>query len=193
MKVFPQRALWMSLSLALVLGAAGCHGNQNTAVTDQNPSQDPASANVVPISNTTTGAPAGSDNGAPANSDSSQSQPASSQYPADEKPRKERRSSPAQYPPDQYSQDQYQQDPYSDNYSDDSGYDQPVEYAQQPPPPLPVYDQPPCPGDDYIWTPGYWNYDSGGGYYWVPGAWVTAPYQGALWMGSPGTELEFAL
>ena len=24
------------------------------------------------------------------------------------------------------------------------------------PPELPVYDQPACPGDGYIWTPGYW-------------------------------------
>ena len=24
------------------------------------------------------------------------------------------------------------------------------------PPALPVYAQPPCPGDGYIWTPGYW-------------------------------------
>jgi len=27
------------------------------------------------------------------------------------------------------------------------------------PPELPVYEQPPCPGDDYIWTPGYWAWD----------------------------------
>src|SRR5580698_3999587 len=25
-----------------------------------------------------------------------------------------------------------------------------------PPPALPVYDQPACPGDGYVWTPGYW-------------------------------------
>ena len=27
------------------------------------------------------------------------------------------------------------------------------------PPALPVYEQPPIPGPDYIWTPGYWAYD----------------------------------
>jgi hypothetical protein len=48
--------------------------------------------------------------------------------------------------------------------------------ADQPPPPLPDYEQPP----DYIWTPGYWAYGSGG-YYWVPGAWCPPPYYGALW------------
>ncbi len=52
------------------------------------------------------------------------------------------------------------------------------------PPELPVYEQPICPGDGYIWTPGYWAYTPDGGYYWVPGAWVLAPYTGALW--TPG-------
>jgi hypothetical protein len=53
-------------------------------------------------------------------------------------------------------------------------------YASEPPPPLPEYSQPPVPGDDYIWTPGYWSY-ANAGYYWVPGAWVLAPYVDALW------------
>ena len=51
------------------------------------------------------------------------------------------------------------------------------------PPPLLVYDQPPCPDQGMIWTPGYWAYGPDG-YYWVPGAWVPAPYEGALW--TPG-------
>ena len=45
----------------------------------------------------------------------------------------------------------------------------------QPPPPLPDYQQPPAPGDGYIWTPGYWAWCPNG-YYWVPGAWVEPPY-----------------
>jgi hypothetical protein len=52
------------------------------------------------------------------------------------------------------------------------------------PPPLPVYDQPLCPGPGYIWTPGYWAYDPDNGYYWVPGTWVVAPEPGFLW--TPG-------
>ena len=48
------------------------------------------------------------------------------------------------------------------------------------PPVLPVYVQPDCPQDGYMWTPGYWAYGDDG-YYWVPGAWVPAPYTGALW------------
>ena len=51
------------------------------------------------------------------------------------------------------------------------------------PPVLPVYTQPPCPGDGYIWTPGYWAYGDDG-YYWVPGTWVVAPQPGLLW--TPG-------
>jgi hypothetical protein len=52
------------------------------------------------------------------------------------------------------------------------------------PPALPVYEQPVCPGDGYIWTPGYWAYADDGGYYWVPGTWVEAPEVGYLW--TPG-------
>ncbi len=52
------------------------------------------------------------------------------------------------------------------------------------PPPLPVYTQPVCPGDGYIWTPGYWSYSDDGGYFWVPGTWVEAPEVGLLW--TPG-------
>src|ERR1700751_3633859 len=48
------------------------------------------------------------------------------------------------------------------------------------PPELPVYEQPICPGDGYIWTPGYWAWD-GDDYYWVPGTWVLAPEVGFLW------------
>src|SRR6266481_506010 len=51
------------------------------------------------------------------------------------------------------------------------------------PPALPVYTQPICPGDGYIWTPGYWVYGPDG-YYWVPGTWVMAPAVGMLW--TPG-------
>jgi hypothetical protein len=51
------------------------------------------------------------------------------------------------------------------------------------PPPLPVYEQPACPGDGYIWTPGYWAY-ADDGYFWVPGTWVLIPEPGYLW--TPG-------
>ena len=48
------------------------------------------------------------------------------------------------------------------------------------PPALPVYEQPPCPQEGYLWTPGYWAYGAEG-YYWVPGVWVAPPRVGLLW------------
>jgi hypothetical protein len=51
------------------------------------------------------------------------------------------------------------------------------------PPALPVYPQPVCPVEGYIWTPGYWAWGPYG-YYWVPGTWVAAPQPGLLW--TPG-------
>src|SRR5271170_4365531 len=55
--------------------------------------------------------------------------------------------------------------------------------ANEAPPALPVYAQPPCPVEGYLWTPGYWSF-AAGGYYWVPGTWVQPPRVGVLW--TPG-------
>jgi hypothetical protein len=154
MNAISRYAACLSIFLVTTLIITGCHGNQNQnaananpASPDQSQSQDPTSANIVPISNTSAAsAPqdssAGySDEGAPAASSDQQ-------------------------------------------YDNDPGYgEQVADTAPEPPPPLPTYDQPDCPGDDYLWTPGYWDYASDG-YYWVPGAWVEAPYEGALW--TPG-------
>jgi WXXGXW repeat (2 copies) len=51
------------------------------------------------------------------------------------------------------------------------------------PPAIPVYEQPPCPTEGYLWTPGYWAYGPDG-YYWVPGLWAAPPRVGFLW--TPG-------
>jgi hypothetical protein len=55
--------------------------------------------------------------------------------------------------------------------------------SNEPPPPLPDSEQPPCPEDGYLWTPGYWAW-SDGGYYWIVGDWVAPPRIGLLW--TPG-------
>jgi hypothetical protein len=51
------------------------------------------------------------------------------------------------------------------------------------PPALQVEEQPLCPTEGYLWTPGYWAWDDGA-YYWVPGVWVAPPRVGLLW--TPG-------
>ncbi|MGA8037294.1 MAG: hypothetical protein WA823_06655 [Candidatus Acidiferrales bacterium] len=52
------------------------------------------------------------------------------------------------------------------------------------PPPIPIYEQPYCPQDGFLWTPGYWAYAEDGGYYWVPGTWIQPPQPMYLW--TPG-------
>lgn len=48
------------------------------------------------------------------------------------------------------------------------------------PPVLPVVEQPPCPVDGYLWTPGYWAHGDAD-YYLVPGFWAAPPEVGLLW------------
>jgi hypothetical protein len=52
--------------------------------------------------------------------------------------------------------------------------------ASMAPPALPDADQPPCPEDGDLWTPGYWAWD-GAAYYWVPGEWEYPPRVGVFW------------
>ena len=86
-----------------------------------------------------------------------------------------------------YEQPASEQPAYDQPAYDQPAYDQSaaeVELrANEAPPPLPEYEQPPCPEDGYLWTPGYWGY-GGGGYFWVPGTWAQPPRIGVLW--TPG-------
>ena len=53
------------------------------------------------------------------------------------------------------------------------------------PPPLPSYEQPPLPGEGYIWAPGFWAWDqSQADFFWVPATWVQPPEPDQLW--TPG-------
>src|ERR1700677_1072414 len=122
---FPRFAPFALLALAVLVSTAGCKSNpnanngQNAADTGtQDASSDPASANLAPISNTT-----------------SEPQGASSPAPS---------SAPQSADSGAYS------DQGSDQAADDASYgEQPEDYAPQPPPELPDYQQPPAPGDDY--------------------------------------------
>jgi hypothetical protein len=51
------------------------------------------------------------------------------------------------------------------------------------PPALPVYEQPPCPTEGFLWTPGHWAHGPNG-YFWTAGLWVAPPHPGLLW--TPG-------
>jgi hypothetical protein len=139
------------LPVAFMLGFIACNKGQ-TALIAQEPPQtvDPASGNLAPVNQ---------------NPVPNQQVTVASQQPPE-----------AQYPPAPPNN--------SRDYPADAGYDAELDespvYAQEPPPAIPEYSQPECPGENYFWTPGYWNH-AGAGYYWVPGAWVIAPYVGALW------------
>ncbi len=177
----------LTLSLALTLGLAGCKSTppaQPAPIVDMNNGADPALANLAPV-----------DPNAP-NATPVYSQPTQTNYPVAKQPAGRvlgYRSEPNQTAPasEQYYDPQQTNDQAYDQY--DAQYDaqanagqdalQDSLYADQAPPPLPVYDQPVLTQVNDQWTPGYWNYASQG-YYFVPGAWVAPPYTGALW--TPG-------
>jgi len=153
MSYLPRLGQLPLLALAMLLSVAGCKSNEDQVAASANPSGASDPASA---------------NLAPVASDSGNATPAA--Y-------RPQQSSPASNPGGNYAQP-------SDRPYEDSGYgEQPVYTSDQSPPPLPNYDQPQAPGDDYLWTPGYWAY-APEGYYWVPGAWTEAPYEGALW--TPG-------
>ena len=158
-------------SIALTFGLAGC--SKTTAQTQpaQTDQQGAATDNLAPT------------DGTQATYANTQEQPVSQapqqtyQQPA---PAQQTSSAPAV---EEAAQNQnYSNDEPSAGYQDAS-YGQPALQAQQPPPPLPEYSQPPIPGNGYLWTPGYWSY-APQGYFWVPGAWAMPPQVGFLW--TPG-------
>jgi hypothetical protein len=68
----------------------------------------------------------------------------------------------------------------SDTYYDNIPAGDIVSEAPQAPPPLQDSKQTPCPGEDLLWTPGYWNY-AASGFTWTPGEWVKPPQPDVLW------------
>ena len=65
----------------------------------------------------------------------------------------------AQTSVDQQDQQQYQQYQQTPQQQDSRSPEMNVQYAP-PAPPVDAYNQPPCPGDGYAWTPGYWSWMS---------------------------------
>ncbi|HEX4650447.1 MAG TPA: hypothetical protein VH250_02975 [Granulicella sp.] len=161
-----------------VIAMVGCHRNAApTAASESagnaaaNTGPDPAQANLAPVS------------GSGATQVLGQSQQAPTSESSQEYMQQQAAPIERQAPPDPGAGYQ-DQGGYTDQDAD-AGYQATLtdEQASEPPPPLPVYDQPEAPDPDLIWTPGYWAYGPYG-YYWVPGAWCEPPYIGALW--TPG-------
>jgi hypothetical protein len=187
----------VAASFALTFASAGCNKSapDNTAQTQSgaapaNQTQDPAaSANLAPVA----AQPATYDQQAPnsnyqqaPNNSNNDSRNYSNRDSRSRDSRDYRNRDSRDYPDSgNYNEGNYNDSgSYDDSYDNvDDTYGQPVIYASDPPPPLPEYSQPECPGDGYIWTPGYWSWSSEG-YYWVPGAWARAPEVGYLW--TPG-------
>ena len=159
----------LPISLALTFGLAGCKSNQPAApapIVDANNGVDPALANLAPV-----------DPNAPVQPAYSTAAPA--QQPARVLGQRQ------DYPQTAPTTEQYpENDDAYDQYDQQVNAGQDALYADQAPPPLPVYDQPELTQANDQWTPGYWNYGTSPGYYFVPGAWVAPPYAGALW--TPG-------
>jgi hypothetical protein len=158
----PNRSGWFTmLALLVCMSATSCNKNpEPTQAVQEDPSTDPAQANLAQASQY-------QQSGASAQSAPVQrEQRAYAPEPANQ--------APAGGPVDQ----NYDQDYEAGTEQSDIG--EPVLAAAEPPPPIPQYSQPECPGENYLWTPGNWSYASNG-YYWVPGVWVVAPYIGALW------------
>jgi len=134
------------LAAAIVI-ATGCHKSVSAQNQSNDLGPDPAAANMAP----------GGDG-----SDASQ-QPAPAGQGTNEAITSAQTASPNDQPP---ADDQAVDQGYAavDN-SNDVDYDDATAQADQAPPPLPDYDQPPLPGDGYIWTPGYWAW-APAGYFW---------------------------
>lgn len=156
MNRFSRIAPWTAFVFAAAFCIAGCHQSQTPTITDVSAST------------------AGAQDQSP--SDQGPDPAAANEAPPDNSAASSGPSYTTQAPPPEQAG--------TASGPDDSNYaEQPTETATQPPPALPEYQQPPDPGDGYLWQPGYWAWGPGG-YYWVPGAWVEPPYENALW--TPG-------
>ncbi|HEY6377036.1 MAG TPA: hypothetical protein VIX90_16065 [Edaphobacter sp.] len=182
--------LGLAIGLTTISPIAGCRKTAEATVVAAQSGADPAAANLAPVGPNQAQQPAS----APARAQPAPARVLGQRLQNESQQRAEEYSqtgAQAGAPPaDQANQADQSAQPQNPPYDNtDQAYDDQVDAGQaaleadQPPPQLPVYDQPPAPAPNYLWTPGYWSY-APVGYYWVPGAWVAAPYYGALW--TPG-------
>ncbi len=133
------------LAAALIMG--GCGASTNTSETPASTGPDPAAGNLA---STDQSAATPVANSQPAAAAPVYSQPA---------PQQAVQNAPQYSQPDPSQQDNSQQYSDSSQYADVDNSEPPVE-ATDPPPPLPDYSQPECPGENYIWTPGSLEFGS---------------------------------
>ena len=194
MYTFRPRVLFsLSLGFAALIGTAaisGCHkatsDNIPPALIPDNSGPDPADANMAPVdSNQPPPAAPARVLGVRSPAAPRQTQ---EQYPQQNQDQNQQDQQQYAPPPLDQNQDQnYGNDPNyaynAPNYDGDDQVDagqQAIEESDQPPPPLPEYEQPEAPAPNYLWTPGYWGWVNTG-FFWVPGVWCAPPYYGALW------------
>lgn len=153
----------IGLSAAIALGIAACKSNPSAApIAIAVPAgPDPAAVNLAPVDQNY--------------AQQSQSYPQSQGYP--------QRQGTRVLGVNRSYRPQQQGEGYYDDTNDGSNGNYGSDAADQPPPALRSYQQPPAPGEGYIWTPGYWGHNPDG-YIWVQGSWARPPYQGALY--TPG-------
>jgi WXXGXW repeat (2 copies) len=185
----PVKTKIILIPILLSLGLLFANATVSAAQAQQNdPNYDPAAANMAPVPGDPTAQVA-----QPYPDQQQQAPPPSSTVQNESIQSARQAQQQGAPPPDQQDQQQMDQQQQVDNQQTYDNNGQPLSpqeqvavdelNADQPPPQLPAYDQPPAPEPDYLWTPGYWGY-APVGYYWVPGVWVAAPWPGALW--TPG-------
>jgi hypothetical protein len=137
------RTILAAAALALTFGVAAC--NKTNTQQDGAQNQPAQTDNLAPVDGTQTADANNQPQSAPQATQHNYQQPA---------PAQQTSAAPVaqQYAP----QNQDDSNSQSDGSYQDASYGQPVLQAQEPPPALPEYSQPPCPGNGYLWTPGYW-------------------------------------
>ncbi|WP_162536439.1 YXWGXW repeat-containing protein [Granulicella sp. WH15] len=180
-----------TVALALFLGVAGCKSsspaqapnviNTAAATASTGTGVDPAAVNMAPVNGAAPAPAQGQVMGARSVYSGTQS---GEEYPPQQAaPQQPPPGETAPANPDDYGPNQQYAAGDQGSYDSQADAGEDALYADQPPPPLPVYEQPVVDDPNYIWTPGYWSFGPGG-YFWVPGAWVAPPFMGALW--TPG-------
>jgi hypothetical protein len=88
----------------------------------------------------------------------------------------------SRYDDRRYDDRRYDDSRYDSGDRFDDRYDRDGYYAPPPPPPSAAYvRRPVCPGPNYVWIDGFWDW-RGRRYAWNPGYWAVRPHARAYWI-----------